>query len=170
VSLVELLASLTLSVILLAVILGVTSRLSHSQEVLRREYPFEVWRNRLELQLNEDFQNCRTIMINGDKSEIAMLTCRSTNADGVTKNHLPSAVVYKISSSEQKSYLVRLERPLVDNPTRKVTKSILCQNIARMVASQNLETDYPPPSLVLKFLHTEGATFSICLARHGGRE
>jgi hypothetical protein len=169
-SLVELLAALTLSVILLGAILGVSSRLSRSQELLRQKYPLVILKSRLELQLNNDFQNCRTIMVDADKSEIAMLTCRSTNPDGVTRNQLPSAVLYQIVSSNQKSYLLRIERPLIENVEGRVLKSVICQDVARLVVAQNLETDYPPPSLSLNLVRSDGEVFTLCLTRHGGRE
>ncbi len=168
-TLVELLAALTLSVILLSVTMGLSSRLSRNQELLKNEFPFDSLRWRLEAQINDDYQNSRSIIVDMERSEVSMLTCRSFNPDGVTMNQLPSAVVYRLVRTDKESYLVRTERCLISNSQRWVDRSIVCRGVRRFGTASRLETDYPPPSLILRVELDDGTVFPVCLVRHGGR-
>lgn len=182
-TLVELMAALTLSSLLLAVVLGLVLRLSTTSTMLKQEMPYAPWKTALRRQLHEDYYGCRSILISPTKILIDGYA-PIWNTDSET-GVAPSRIEYFIVSDEQSSSLFRRQVNLLGSPSDNTRVELVCNSVVRFRSNTELRTDVAPGVLALEIFiapenisdPTTGSTIErryssllVSLVRHGGTE
>ncbi len=167
-SLIELVAALVISVLLLGAIFGLSQRMAKHRNELQKLHPYEPWKSRLSEQMNTDYENCFSFLVR--PSEVALLTCRSSDDITGRSSQMPTLVVYRITEVGKRPVLVRIEKKLVENSEQATNQTLMAAEILRFDLVKQLETDIPPPVVVLKvktISPKQEIQFPITLVRHG---
>jgi len=168
-SLVELLAALTLSVLLIAAMAGIAGRLAKQRRQLEAAHDPMAWLVQLEERLSRDYRNCSRILVRPRSIELRGFSY--THFGSGRAEHLPVEVRYDLIRQQAGDLLVRTERHLDEPAGENQRRELLCRGIERFDLVSELELDVPPGVLELNLKGiAEKRLFSIpiFLVRHGG--
>jgi len=168
-TLVELMASLAISALLLVSVMGLTARLSLAARQIRENYPIHHWKEVLRNRLESDFQNARSIVVRDQEIVIEGMSTRSAiGTDDGFALHVPARITYTIQSNDDSYLLTRGEQRLGVAPPDARSLEFLCSGIVRFRTDQPLATDVAPGILGLEMyeLNIE-QPIKLTLVRHG---
>lgn len=172
-TLVELLAALAISSLLLVCVMGLSVRLAQGAKAVREQHSKSPWLDVLQHRLQTDYQNARSVVIR--PSEIT-IEGKGTLADAKSNDgflmQLPMRISYTISNFEDDIYvLVRTERSLVNVGQGGVQSELLATGLTGFQSDQILATDVAPGVLGLQiFKLNEAEPIQLNLIRHGVAE
>lgn len=172
-TLVELIASLTISVLLITTVMGLTARLSQSAKTVREAHPIENWQQVLISRLRQDYQNARSIIIRPHEIIIdGKATPNSSPTDEDFHLQVPMRIVYSIQSNQDNSWLVRSQQTLIAAPSESRTFEMMADGMIGFTSDQVLATDVAPGVLKLgvEFMDAKKKPLEVVLVRHGALE
>ena len=175
-TLIELLLALSLSSMLIVVLFSLLLNLSRSQNQLKRSHPYRPWMQRLESQLQADYQGCQRIQITPKRIQIDGY---SSQLDSEGRQRMaPSSIRYTLLSDATGNWLYRNESNLLDGRKKR---EFVCKGVIGFRDFDGLATDVAPGVARLELVvksdapddstdkgSTESETLLVCLCRHGG--
>lgn len=165
-TLIELLAALTLSAMLMAVLLGMVSQQTRVNRQLQTEKPFLPWISQLKTQIQSDYAGCRHILFESDRIVINGYSRLDSDRTGLISG--PSEIHYYIVSTEDENLLYRQRVNLLSNQTDRTTRELVCRQVNRFRLPSRLSTDVAPGVLRLELeLSDRDTPVKLALVRHG---
>ncbi len=161
-TLVEVLAALTLTSLMMAVVLGLILQVKTTNDFLQSEKPFVQWHSVLQQQLQEDYSGCRLV----DQGRGRLLfTGYSKTANGM---YAPSQVSYEVRSEGEEAVLVRIVK-FLDAPLGTMPESeLVCQGVTAIQRVDQWSKTVAPGTLRLRFVGVDNSiVFETTLVRHG---
>jgi len=168
-TLVELLAAVTLAVLLIVGMAGIAGPLAKQRRQLEAAHNPLAWLVQLEERLSRDYRNCSRILVRPRSIELRGFSY--THFGSGRAEHLPVEVRYDLIRQQAGDLLVRTERHLDEPAGENQRRELLCRGIERFDLVSELELDVPPGVLELNLKGiAEKRLFSIpiFLVRHGG--
>ena len=156
-TLIELLTSLTLSAMLMAVLLSTLAQHSRMGKRLQEKKPFVPWKMILKQQLQSDYSACRHLLI---QSKLIVIEGYSANG--------PTRIEYEIVTGQKGNWLFRSEFDLLAPRTDQKTKELVCRSVNRFTAMSQMSTDVAPGILRLHIETDDDDDMQLVLIRHGG--
>ena len=165
-TLIELLAALTLSAMLMAVLLGMVSQQVRVNKRLQSEKPFLPWISQLKTQLQSDYSGCRHLLFEPNRIVISGYSRLDSDRTGLISG--PSDIRYYIVSTEGENLLYRERVNLLSNQTDRISRELVCRSVDRFSLASQLSTDVAPGVLRLQLsLSDRDAPVEFALVRHG---
>lgn len=146
-SLVELLAALTLSAMIIAVISGLVVKMSLTRDTVIRERPFEPWKSLLLGQLQSDYSGCRSVKIDSRNLTIEGYATFA-GLDGVS-SVVPSTIQYKCISNDRGNWMYREQTNHLATPPDNKHKELVCRSLMGFQDLSGLTTDVAPGTIEL---------------------
>lgn len=166
-TLVELLAALTLSAMLMAVLLGMISQQSQLNKQLQAKRPFMPWQSHLRKQLQSDYAGCRHFLLKPDRIVFEGYSRFDDDKTGLATG--PSSIQYYIVSSNGESLLFRERTDLMSIQPDRVTRELVCSSASQFRLESELSMDVAPGVLRMKLDLAKGKnSIQLVLVRHGG--
>ncbi len=156
-TLVELLAALTLSAMIMAVLFGLVAKLSLARDVLKEQKPFEPWKSILKDQLRRDYVGCRSVLVSAKRIRMDGYA-EFIDYDGQRRTG-PCTTEYYIVAGENENWVFREQRNILLTPPDSVRKELVCRSISNFRSLDELSTDVAPGVLRIKL--SESSTTSI---------
>ena len=150
-TIVELLAALLLSSMLLVALMGVTARMSQSVQKLQQKYERDSWLAPVVAQVEHDFMNSRAVIVEPTRVLFSGYCFSITDGSQpeFAGRHLPLAIEYRVAEIKSESWLVRTEIHIGVAPPNNEFSELVCQGVVGFHAFQKLETDVTPAVLAI---------------------
>lgn len=167
-TLLELMASLVLTSMLLVTLMGLTARLTSSSQQLKEKYPDIGWLAPVRGQMEIDFQNSRAVVLESNRFSLegyGIPTIVLDEPSGCV-GHVPVAIEYRVEDINGEVWLTRTEVRLDVSPPGNRSKTLVCNGVVGFEAVKPLETDVAPPVFGVRLLFADGYEV-LQLVRHG---
>ncbi len=178
-TLIELLAALTLSAMLMAVLLAMLGQHSRINKRLIEGQPFEPWKTRLREQVESDYLGCRHVQIHSDR-----LVFQGYSDSGLGRSSGPSTITWSITPSEHGNLLFRERTDLLSAQTNRTHREFVCRGVNEFQSQTRLTTDVAPGILRISIRIDAGIgmtqdssgkvpddeAIELVLVRHGGMQ
>ena len=138
-TLIELLAALTLSAMLMAVLLGLVSQQNRTGQEMVSKFPFETAKEILINRMEQDYLGCHHILVYPNRLVMHGFSRRAEA--GSIAGSIPSRVEYLINSDS--GNLSRKQTNL-DTSARETSQRFALSGVSRFVARTALDTDVAP--------------------------
>ncbi|MEM7456248.1 MAG: prepilin-type N-terminal cleavage/methylation domain-containing protein [Planctomycetota bacterium] len=168
-TLIELMAALLLSAMLLAAITGLCGRLAEVNRQMLNAPASPPWHYQLENHLQKDFQNCRSVQLTPNRLLLAGYFTPDVSRGGLTPvAHAPMQIAYEVTSSDGRAMLLRRETRLDRTTGDGINASLVALDVASIRSPQRLDSDVAPGQLTVGFHGTDGEPLLVVhLTRHG---
>ena len=171
-TLVELVAAMAISVLLMVTVMGLAARLSIASKKVRESHPVNSWKTILQSRIESDYRGARAIVVR--PTEILIDVVGSPIKDELDDSFLlpmPKRIRYSIRSNDQESWLIRSEQLLVGNAYRGQTNEWMANDVVGFRSDQVLATDVAPGVFGLEIeLMNQAERLELTLVRHGAFE
>ncbi len=173
---IELLAVLTLSSMLVAILLSVTVNITNVTQAYRQSMPFDSAAFALKRQLQAEFAASRDI--SASKYYLQFDGYYRSTENGI--GHSPTTIRYEVFQTSQQRWLVRREIDLLGQAPQNESVQFVCQNFSHFEFLSEISDSVARPQLKI-VLHksTRDSTeqklrpktwFSTVLIRHGAKQ
>jgi hypothetical protein len=156
-TLIELLTSLTLSAMLMAVLLSTLAQHTRTNRRLREKKPFAPWKTLLQQQLQQDYAGCRHVLIQSNR-----IVMEGYSDQG------PVRIEYGIVANQKENWLVREEFDLLQRGGATAQRELVCRGVNQFQALTQLSTDVAPGVLRFRIATDEAEGMTVAVVRHGG--
>ena len=143
-TLIELVAALGLSAMLMAICLTVVGRMSVSGKALFQKKRIQPWQTLLKQQLQRDYVGCRSVSFSANSIRMSGYS----RSDGA--RFTPSEIEYRIVTNNNSNNLYRSVSRLLGTGGNASTKELVCNNVTRFRTVTDLDTDVAPGVMIIE--------------------
>lgn len=165
-TLIELLAALSLSAMLMAVLLSIVTQQVKTSKLLRESRPLESWKRVLQRQLEEDYVGCRQVLLTPNRLTFEGYTAvQGINGSGTA----PTRIDYLITATSDGNMLVRGETNMLSVQTDRTRHEFVCRDAVGFSTSTELGTDVAPGVLNVQLTFSDESKtrpMNLSLVRH----
>ncbi len=148
-TLIELMAAMTLAGMVMIVTMGLLVQINESAEDIQSSVESATWLNNLRDQFQQDFANCRSVLL--DRNEVRIDGYSQFESSTASVRHLPVLIKYRI----QGEWLIREEQRSTGNINDYSSRQLMGRGILNIQDLSNLDIDVPPGRWRLKVTYLD---------------
>lgn len=165
-TLVELLAALVLSSLLIVCLLAITARVSSVRKRLVAESDSSNDYSQLIHLLQDDFENCRSVSVKDSRVVFEGFHCIDP-FDGTIK-HEPTTTIYKIVFSENAPLLIREQVNHLAHSDDRIQRSAVFVGVRYFELDTKIDEEIAPGLLHMVLHFVDDSQADVWLTRYGG--